>query len=308
MIENVEIKNFRCFRDLSVPLKPLTVLIGANDTGKSTFLEAIRLVTGNDRLDPTDAFRHSDIRETSISIDTDKGRAWINSQEHSPLSDFRRVALFRLTNKGVSLESKAIPDQLGGPAFGEDGSNVPGFLDNLLRRDRNRFDEIVESLKRLIPGFENIDIRMPQVETRRIDLVIENGFNIPADSASAGIRLLIFFSALAFHPDPPDLILIEEPENGIHPKRLGEVMGLLRKITRGENGLHPAQVILTTHSPYLLDSIDLDTDQVLVFRREADGSRAVEPADRERLSVFLDEFMLGEVWFNQGEEGLVSRK
>jgi predicted ATPase len=305
MIENIEIHNFRCFQHLSVPLKPLTVLIGANDTGKSTFLEAIRLITGNDRLDPTDAFRHSDIRETSIS--TDNGEAWINSQSHSPPSDIRRVALFRLPDTGVSLESNAIPDQQGGPSFGEDGSNVPGFLDYLLHRDRKRFDELVKSLKDSIDGLENLDVRMLHVETRRIDLVIENGFNIPADSASSGVRLLIFFSALAFHPDPPDLILIEEPENGIHPKRLGEVVDLLRKITLGVNGLHPAQVILTTHSPYLLDSINLDTDQVLVFRREADGSRTAEPADRERLKLFTHEFLLGEIWINQGEEGLVAK-
>ena len=33
-----------------------------------------------------------------------------------------------------------------------------------------------------------------------------------------------------------------------------------------------------------------------------------EPADTERLKVFLDEFMLGEVWYNQGEEGLVAKR
>jgi hypothetical protein len=57
----------------------------------------------------------------------------------------------------------------------------------------------------------------------------------------------------------------------------------------------------------LLDHVDLETDQVLVFSREADGSRTARPVDAERMKTFLDEFMLGEVWFNQSEEGLVAK-
>ena len=106
---------------------------------------------------------------------------------------------------------------------------------------------------------------------------------------------------------PPRLILIEEPETGVHPKRLADIVALLRKITQGLHGTHPAQVILTTHSPYLLDSIDPNVDQVLVFRRESDGSRSVKPVDVEGLKEFLDDFMLGEVWFNVGEDGLVAK-
>ena len=129
---------------------------------------------------------------------------------------------------------------------------------------------------------------------------------MPADRASVGVRLLLFFVAMAYHPKPPKLMLIEEPENSVHPKRLGDVVRLLHEITQGKHGNHAAQVVLTTHSPHLLDHIDPSTDQVLVFRREDDGSRTAEPADAERLKNFLDEFMLGEVWYNEGEAGLVS--
>ncbi len=119
--------------------------------------------------------------------------------------------------------------------------------------------------------------------------------------------MLLFFVALAFHPCPPRLILLEEPENGVHPKRLSDVIQLLRRVTKGELGASAAQVVLTTHSPYLLDLVDLAQDQVLVFRRNDDGSRSAQPADASRLKTFLDEFLLGEVWFNEGEAGLVSK-
>jgi predicted ATPase len=118
----------------------------------------------------------------------------------------------------------------------------------------------------------------------------------------------LFFIALAYHPTPPKLILLEEPENGIHPKQLADVVRLLRDVSKGVHGGSAAQVVLTTHSPYLLDHIDLETDQVLVFRRNADGTRSAEPADVSRLKTFLDEFMLGEVWFNEEEKGLVAQQ
>lgn len=133
-------------------------------------------------------------------------------------------------------------------------------------------------------------------------MCIENGLVIPADQASAGVRLIIFFVALAYHPQPPKLVLIEEPENGVHPKRLEEIMNLIRKLSKGEYGGYPVQVIISTHSPYLLDFIDLDNDQILVFKREENGDRTIAPVNKEKLKVFLDEFMLGEIWFNEGEE------
>lgn len=84
-------------------------------------------------------------------------------------------------------------------------------------------------------------------------------------------------------------------------------MKLLHSIVEGRLANHAAQVILTTHSPYLLDFVDLDNDQVLVFQRTDDGSRTALPVDKNRLKAFIDEFMLGEIWFNQEEAGLVAK-
>ena len=205
------------------------------------------------------------------------------------------------------MQSPGYPDEKGPPQMQPHVELTPALLDYLLRRDRTRFFSLVNTLRSLVPGLEEIEIATPDPNSRRLDLVIEDGLRIPAGNSSAGVRLLIFFVALAYHPTPPRLILIEEPENGVHPKRLKDVIGLLREITRGQHGGHAAQVVLTTHSPHLLDYVDLEQDQVLVFRRNDDGSRTAEPADAERLKNFLDEFMLGEVWYNEGEAGLVRR-
>ena len=205
------------------------------------------------------------------------------------------------------MQSDGYPDEAGARQLGQDGSGVPSLMDYLLRRDRERFFGAVATMRHLIEGLQDVQLATPEPSSRRLYLVLEDGFRLRADLASGGVRLMIFFIALTFHPDPPKLILLEEPEMGVHPRRLGEIVSLLREITNGTHGGHPAQIILTTHSPYLLDHINLDEDQVLVFRRNEDGSRCAEPVDAERLSLFLDEFMLGEVWYNQGEEGLIRR-
>ena len=314
MLQNVEIKNFRCLRNVIVPLRPLTVLIGPNDSGKSVFLRAIQHLGESIGYNDFDYWRLKREDAPRIIGHVD-GVAQFASDPSVPLSVhpqsaqhlLESVQVYELPSSGVAMQSEGYPDDAGPPQMESSGRLTPALLDYLLRRDRKRFDAFVEAMRGLVPGLEEVEIATPDSKTRRIDLVIEEGLRIPAGQASAGLRLLLFFVSLAYHPSPPRLMLLEEPENGVHPKRLEDVIRLLREITQGKHGEHAAQVILTTHSPHLLDYVDPNQDQVLVFRRNDDGSRTAEPVDAERLKNFLDEFMLGEVWYNEGEAGLVRR-
>ncbi len=309
MLKTVIIKNFRSLRDINVPLRPLSVLIGPNDSGKSAFLGALEYLTGRRNLDQLDPWRAQPIETVGmigalaggkVTREGNTGYQW--GRGHFPLLP---LSLYQLPSSGVSMTSQGYSDEGSPPEIDSSGNGIPALLDHLLRRDRKRFFELVAALRALINGLEEVEIATPNAGTRRVDLVIEQGFRIPADRTSVGLRLVLFFVALAYHPSPAKLILVEEPENGVHPKRLADVMRLLREITQGRHGAHSSQIVLTTHSPHLLDHVNLESDQVLVFRRNEDGSRSAEPADAERLKTFLDEFMLGEVWYNQGEAGLV---
>jgi len=299
MLDSVRIRNFRCLKDVEVPLKPLTVLIGPNDSGKSAFLGGLCRLAGLPGKSKFDYWRGESQRKIITDGFEDGRKVGPGDSVVSP------TRLFELPSSGVETLSGGLSDDAGPPELGQRGEHVPALLDYLLRRNRGLFYKFVKALCRLAPGVENVDVATPRADQRRIDLVIENDLCIPADRASVGVRLLIFFLALAYHPLPPKLILLEEPENGIHPRRLGEIMKLLREITKGKHGDHAAQIVLTTHSPYLLDFVDVKTDQILVFQRNDDGSRSAEPIDKKKLKIFLDEFKPGEVWFNEGEKGLV---
>jgi predicted ATPase len=327
MFEWVKVENFRCFPKLEVPLRPLTVLVGLNDTGKSSFLGALDAVWRPADVTPFDHWELNLFNTITIELSGPTGEislvalggpvkidGVLRHRPYQPRSQGitepaeARVAMFDFPAGGPMMTSPGYADIGASPALQSHGEGVPAFLDYLLRRERRRFDDFVGAMREHVPGLRDINVATPDPQTRRIVLKIESGLELPADRASVGVRLMVFFMALTYHPTPPGLILIEEPENGVHPHRLKEIMALLRGISKGEHCGHPAQVILTTHSPYLLDHVNLDEDEVLVFRRNDDGSRTAEPADAQRLKAFLDEFMLGEVWFNQGEEGLVKRE
>jgi len=90
------------------------------------------------------------------------------------------------------------------------------------------------------------------------------------------------------------LLLIEEPETGIHARRAAVVVNLLRKLSEGVDGLPPTQVIVTTHSPYVLDF--LKPEEVLLLRKDADGAAvASRMADVPLLDERLQEQFLGEL-------------
>lgn len=320
MIEHLAIRNFRCLREVEVPLSPLTILIGANDTGKSVFLTAIeRACHAVDSFTQKDHWRFEGsanpiirvvVQGKPFSVPRQRNGAYdVGPEKGFPFDKLQPVQRFQLPAAGVAMESPGLSDT---ERFhlGPDGGFVAAVLDRLIRQWRKhpeRLQQLVQTLRDLVPGLEDIDVKNPTRDLRKVVLQIDGGLEIPAEECSAGLRMLLFFVTLAHLPDPPRVVLIEEPETGIHPRRLGDVMKLLRGVTQGRYGDHRAQVILTTHSPYLLDHVDIEQDQVLVFERQPDGSRTAQPVDSERLSVFLDEFMLGEVWYNETETGLVAK-
>ena len=315
MIENVEIHNYRGLRRVNVSLAQLTVLIGPNNSGKTSFLHAINQAgTGAKqiKIGRTDHWRMDVKNEVEMRVGgqtfkvsaPQRGQGLYETKRSDP--GFEPVVFFRLPYD-VQMTANGFKDSTGAMdlRLGQNGENVAAMVDFMLRRSRTRFDAMEAEARTLIPGLQSLSVSTPQAQTRRLDLVMEDGWEMPADNASSGVRLLLFFLALTHRPDPPKTILIEEPENGIHPMRLEAVMRMLIRLTEAKEG---PQVILSTHSPYLLDYLDLEKHGVLVFSRDPEGGCTAREVDPERLKPFLTEFMLGEVWMNQGEQVLVDEE
>ena len=126
---------------------------------------------------------------------------------------------------------------------------------------------------------------------------------IPCENASDGALLVTAYLALAYS-DEPGTLLIEEPENGLHPSLLRLVFETLHKISTGEYGLGPRQVIIATQSPLLLNYAT--KEEVRIVRRGVETGTEVTPlAEVPDIDRLLKDFAIGELWYHLGEDALV---
>lgn len=134
---------------------------------------------------------------------------------------------------------------------GPNGQTLPAFYHWLRRSHPIRFKNLEQSLARLVPGFEGVAVREGTEGFLELWVREAGRGEFPAALLSEGtLRLLCFLGILAT-PEPPAVVGYEEPENGVHPGRLDEILEMvIEAASRGET-----QLFLTTHSPEVLDKL-----------------------------------------------------
>jgi predicted ATPase len=162
------------------------------------------------------------------------------------------------------------------------GANLSAVLNALVLRHPEVKEEIETHLASAIPSFRSIGVR-PVGKGMAIGVWREHGVEAEltlADLSDGTLRLLAWLT-LAFAPNPPPLLCIDEPELGLHPRVLPILAGALRLASSR------TQVIVATHSPHFLSQFELD--EIGVMRKE--GGRAVflRPASNEALRTEVEE-------------------
>jgi predicted ATPase len=159
-----------------------------------------------------------------------------------------------------------------GPVLAEDGSDLPLLIERLTKSARRA---LVKRLAAIFPSVQDVGVAKSGVAKHLVvaERMIARGgtrtFGIPSWLLSEGMRRLVaIFTLLEVQPRPP-LIAIEEIENGLDPWTLEHVLDALR--TASAEG---TQIIVTTHSPFLLDHVDLR--EVVHVRRDS-GESTYEP-------------------------------
>jgi predicted ATPase len=210
-----------------------------------------------------------------------------------------------------SLDPQAMRSPFGsvpGAVLSETGDNLIAVLEQVLTgRDASARTKLEYSLHQAIPTIQGI--YLPTVDgngKKALEFTLSGKgepVTIPADLASDGVILLTAYLALAYS-NTPEIICIEEPEDGLHHSRLKMVIDLLRKMSTGEVGNRKRQIIITTHSPLLLNYTE--PEEVRIFRRSVEKGTEITPMskvpDIERLK---NDYATGELWFLLGEEGLL---
>jgi predicted ATPase len=181
------------------------------------------------------------------SVHTPEGRSGAER-----LAAFLRTAVFLRLSPTVLAKPDALTRE--GPTIADDGHGTVALLQSLEESQR---EEVLKNLRRVLPGAERIHVRkldkqlgVVELEEKMKSMGGKATYSIPAQLLSEGTRRLVtLYCLLAMRPRP-SLIAVEEIENGLDPWTLRELFRELR--TASDDGV---QVVLTTHSPFLLDNV-----------------------------------------------------
>ena len=369
MITKFSVKNYKCLADVSLPLTKLHVIIGQNDTGKTSLLEAIyagvhllkntygsrqpitepfpRERLGSELVWKTALNQPVEFCYESISDSADKlfARSFAASvtfdcDSYSPTFKVDNFDSAEHVTK-PNIDKKMIDMQLGVSVFrfrprmmarssalsikprytlDEDGFGLPTLLSELQDYDYRIIEKIMASFRVYFPQYIRIRLENTQGWIRsyhdngmtndmvggpigkQVWLATSQG-EVRLQHVSDGVVLLLGILALQNAPFADKLLMIEEPENGVHPSRMIEIAKMLRHLSQREQ--NAPQIILTTHSPLLLS--EFKPEEVTLMRREKDGSAKAYPLrNAEHIHERMqDKSQLGELWYYLSEDELL---
>ena len=153
--------------------------------------------------------------------------------------------------------------------IGSMGEDLAAFLNTLQARNKRQFESIEKSLHTMIPSITGINVSVNELGEVELD-IREGEKRISARVLSEGTLRILGLLALVGAEEPPALIGFEEPENGIHPRRIRRIARFLE--TRMI--LEDIQFIVTTHSSLLPDLIPLES---LYVCRKVNGNTEIAP-------------------------------
>ena len=149
------------------------------------------------------------------------------------------------------------------------GEELAAFLNTLKALDERQFRAVEKALHTIMPNVQGIGVEVTKLGEVELTLK-ENGIPVPARILSEGTLRILGLLSLAGAKEQPSLVGFEEPENGIHPRRIQLIAELLR--TRASSG--ETQYIVTTHSPLLPDLVP---DESLFVCKRVEGETRIEP-------------------------------
>ncbi|OPC25361.1 hypothetical protein BAX95_00160 [Elizabethkingia meningoseptica] len=244
-------------------------------------------VTKND--DSSNYFYNRGLNESKYAVDTQHKRNRILQKYISSLQVFH----FHDTSSTSFLRRECdINDNL---YFKQDGRNLPAYLYLLKENSPKIYSRILKVIQSVAPYIKDFILEpkklrgsQNEIELRWIDAGdMESNFS--AYQLSDGTLRFIALSVLLMQPDPPKVIIIDEPELGLHPFAIGTLAGMIQSAS------NKTQIIAATQSPGLISNF-LPEDVIVIDRSKTGNETIFNRLDSEYLKAWLQEFDLGKLW------------
>jgi len=227
---------------------------------------------------------------------TDRLALWrADDPATKPVRDYWQRAVFlRLSPSRLAAGSLARRASWE-PLLDEEGQNLPALLNEL---DETQRETLIKAVQSVLPDIEDVSVSKPSAgRNERVHYSLDekmpyrgrygrSKFPIPAWMLSEGTRRLTAIFALLSRRPQPTLLCIEEVENGLDPWAVVTLLGHLQ--SAADAGV---QVIVTTHSPWLLDHVDMAS--IVQVRRVQGETRYETFADRDAIKAYASQVPAG---------------
>jgi predicted ATPase len=335
-IQSITIEGFKSIRSIKdLPLRPINLLIGANGSGKSNFLEAFvfleEILYG--RIDDyvignggAGNLLHFGSRETeNILIGWAEGSGGtyfanvqlqvddsLHPQNGDDLQRLRGSAAYggygrivpswrryQFHDTGRHSPIKKTNQIDDNRSLRSDGANLAAFLHLLKVRYVDSYDLIRKTVQQVAPFFVDFQLEPLALNPDTIKLEWRHKRSdqyFDASAFSDGTLRFIALATLFLQPVElrPSVILVDEPELGLHPYAIKLLASLMRQASK------ETQVIVATQSSLLVDHFD--PEDVLVANR-VDGATTIERLNPKPLAEWLLDYSLGQLWEKGELEG-----
>jgi AAA15 family ATPase/GTPase len=344
MIEKISVTNFKSHAHTEVELGRVTALVGPNGCGKTSLLQAIYILNqfvrqivnaGRRNWNAIHQFTRKGQSKDSIRISViGQARSWgitilgssifdlqLRNTEITPelLESFGQVSYFKASAQSISEPSYTLNIP---PTIDIDGSGAASVISYLKNFQEETHKQIEGDLQRIVPMVKRIRVHpVPKVikekrtisangniiaydEDRQVvaqELIFDtqSGDGLPASLASEGTLVTLALLTL-LHTSDTRIFLLDDVEQSLHPLAQRELMQALKKFAAEHN----RQIILTSHSPYIVD--ELEAQDVWVMSTDKEGvshcKRLSDHPDAERA---LQVLTTGEFLGAEGEDWVI---
>lgn len=260
--------------------------IRLSPTDQGALIVSQEIVYFHDRnrfAEPYNEIISTGAREASVATSENRVARWVARS-----LDTYRVYHFHDTSDSAPVKSECALDD--NRFLRPDAANLAAFLYYLQKRKPDHFRNIEDAVRQIAPFFERFDLKPSRLAPDKIKLEWkEKGsdayFN--ASSLSDGTLRFMCLATLLLQPTLPAVVLLDEPELGLHPAAITLLADLL------SSAATRTQVLVATQSVTLVNQFG--PEQVWAVDRD-DGQSIFRRLTEQDMSAWLDDYALGELW------------
>ncbi len=196
------------------------------------------------------------------------------------IEGWRFYSSFNIANQKIR---RSVPVEQE-PMLREDAGNLSAILFYLQSEHQEIFEKLQQYLRAVISGFKSLRVKARGGPGEVMAFWKEDGIDNELSLAdlSDGTLRLICWIVLCVQPNPPPLICIDEPDQGVHPRTLPLLAGLFKK------ACERTQILLATHASYFLMQFELS--DLAVMKKENGEVGFFKPKDSQALNAMLEDF------------------